>query len=75
VGDLTVGPKIVDQQVTKNMQAALEKIRSGKFAREFIREMETGQRRYRALLQQGQRQAIEKTGRRLRALMNWRKNR
>ena len=73
-GDLTVGPRIVDQEVTKNMRAALEKIRSGEFAREFIREMETGQRRYHALLQQGRRQPIEKTGRRLRALMNWRKN-
>jgi ketol-acid reductoisomerase len=73
-GDLTVGPKIVDQQTNKNMRVALEKIRSGKFAREFIREMETGQRRYRALLQQGRGQPIEKTGRRLRALMNWRKN-
>jgi len=70
-GDLTVGPRIVNQRVTKNMRAALEKIRSGKFAREFIREMETGEQRYRALLQQGRRQPIEKTGRRLRALMNW----
>jgi ketol-acid reductoisomerase len=74
-GDLTVGPTIVDKkQVAQNMRAALEKIRSGKFAREFIREMETGQRRYRALLQQGRREPIEKTGRRLRALMKWRKN-
>jgi ketol-acid reductoisomerase len=73
-GDLTVGPKIVDQRVTKNMRAALEKIQSGVFAREFTREMKTGQKRYRALLQRGRRQAIEKTGRRLRALMDWRKN-
>ena len=73
-GDLTAGPRIVNQQVTKNMRVALEKIRSGKFAREFIREMETGQRRYHALLQEGRRHPIEKTGRRLRAWMNWRKN-
>ena len=73
-GDLTVGPKIVDQQVIKNMRAALKKIESGEFAREFIREMQTGQRRYRALLQEGRRQPIERTGRRLRALMDWRRN-
>src|SRR5437763_1149140 len=72
-GEMTVGQRIVNQHVTKNRRAALEKNRSGKFAREFIREMETGQRRYHALLQQGRRQPIEKTGRRLRALMNWRK--
>ena len=73
-GDMTVGPKIVDQHVVKNMRATLEKIRSGKFACEFIREMETGQRRYRALLQRGRRHPMETTGRRLRALMDWRKN-
>src|SRR5439155_443008 len=32
-GDLTVGPKIVDQHVAKNMKVALEKIRNGKFGR------------------------------------------
>ena len=73
-GDLTVGPKIVDRRVAKNMRAALEKIRSGKFAREFIREMETGQQRYRVLLQRGRQHPMETTGRRLRALMDWRKN-
>lgn len=72
-GDLTVGPKIVDKQVRKNMVMALGKIRSGKFAREFIREMESGGKRYRALLQEGRRHPLEKTGRRLRALMDWRK--
>ncbi len=72
-GDLTVGPKIVDKQVRKNMVMALGKIRSGKFAREFIREMESGGKRYRALLQGGRRHPIEKTGRRLRDLMDWRK--
>jgi ketol-acid reductoisomerase len=72
-GDLTIGPRIVNRQVIKNMRLVLEKIRSGKFAREFIREMETGRRRYCVLLQEGRRHPIEKTGRRLRALMNWRK--
>jgi ketol-acid reductoisomerase len=73
-GDLTIGPRIVNRQVIKNMRLVLEKIRSGKFAREFIREMETGRRRYCVLLQEGRRHPIEKTGRRLRALMSWRKN-
>jgi len=72
-GDLTVGPKIVDQHVAKNMKVALEKIRNGKFAHEFIREMKSGGKRYRALLQEGRRHSLEKTGRRLRALMDWRK--
>jgi ketol-acid reductoisomerase len=72
-GDLTVGPKIVDKQVRKKMAIALGQIRTGKFARGFIREMKTGGKRYRALLQAGRRHPLEKTGRRLRALMDWRK--
>jgi len=72
-GDLTVGPKIVDKHVRKKMAMALGQIRTGKFAREFIREMKTGGKRYRALLQEGRRHPLEKTGRRLRALMDWRK--
>jgi len=72
-GDLTVGPKIVDKHVRKKMAMALGQIRTGKFAREFIREMKTGGKRYRALLQGGRRHPLEKTGRRLRGLMNWRR--
>lgn len=73
-GDLTVGPKIVDQQIAGKMLTALKNIQSGKFAREFIREMNSSRRRYRALLEQGRRHQIEKTGSRLRALMKWQKN-
>ena len=70
-GDLTVGPKIVDATVQRRMAAALREIRSGKFARGFIREMKSGRRRYAKLLAQGKKQKIESVGRRLRALMNW----
>ena len=67
-GDLTMGPRIVD----KHVQAALANIRSGKVAQEFIREMERGETRYRALIRKGKQHPIEKVGRRLRALMSWR---
>jgi ketol-acid reductoisomerase len=70
-GELTVGPKIIDQTVRRCMRSALEKIRSGKFALEFIREMETGQPRYKNLLRQAEKHPIEKVGRRLRRLMAW----
>lgn len=70
-GELTVGPKIVDQTVQKRMATALREIRSGKFAREFIREMKTGRRRYAKLLREGEKHPIETVGRRLRGLMSW----
>lgn len=72
-GDLTVGPKIIDHHVRQNMASALDNIRSGRFASEFIREMRSGRTRYRALIAEGKRHPLEGTGRRLRALMKWRK--
>ncbi len=72
-GDLTVGPAIVDLAVRKKMNAALRDIRSGKFARDFIREMKTGRKNYAALLRQGEKHPIEQVGRKLRGLMSWKK--
>jgi ketol-acid reductoisomerase len=70
-GELTVGPKIIDQTVQKHMRFALRDIRSGKFAREFIREVETGARRRVHLLNKAEAHPIEKVGARLRRLMSW----
>jgi ketol-acid reductoisomerase len=71
-GELAVGPKIIDRTVQKRMRSALERIRSDKFANEFISEMKTGQRRYLRLLREAEKHPIEKVGARLRALMGWR---
>jgi ketol-acid reductoisomerase len=70
-GDVTVGPKIVDRAVQKRMHAALNDIRSGRFAQEWIRETTAGQKRYRTLLRAAERHPIEKVGKRLRGLMAW----
>ena len=70
-GELAVGPKIIDQTVRKHMRSALRDIRSGKFAREFIREMGTGARRRAQLLRKSEKHPIEKVGARLRGLMSW----
>jgi ketol-acid reductoisomerase len=70
-GELTVGPRIIDQAVQKQMRAALREIRSGKFARDFIQEMKPGRRRYAKLLREAEKHPIEKVGARLRGLMSW----
>jgi ketol-acid reductoisomerase len=70
-GDVTVGPKIIDASVKKRMKAALKDIQSGKFAREWIREYQTGYKRYNALLKKGENHPIEKVGAKLRAMMPW----
>lgn len=74
-GDVSIGPKIIDARVKKRMKAALKDIQSGKFAKGWIREYETGYKRYRALLKQGENHSIEKVGARLRSLMPWMKKR
>lgn len=74
-GDITVGPKIVDASVKKRMKAALKDIQTGKFAKDWVREYQTGYKRYNALLKAGEKHPIEKTGERLRGLMPWMKKR
>lgn len=70
-GDITVGPKIVGPAVRERMEAALRDVRSGKFAKEWIRETAGGQKRYKQLLAAAEKHPIEKTGKRLRGLMKW----
>lgn len=74
-GDVTVGPKIIDASVKKRMKAALKDIQTGKFAKDWVKEYETGYKRYNALLKAGEKHPIEKTGARLRGLMPWIKKR
>ena len=70
-GDVSVGPKIIDSSVKKRMKVALKEIQSGKFAKGWVREYETGYPRYRKLMKQGEKHPIEKVGARLRSMMPW----
>ena len=70
-GDVTVGPKVVDSSVKKRMKAVLKDVQSGKFAKGWVKEYQTGYKRYNSLLKQGENHSIEKVGARLRSLMPW----
>ena len=70
-GDVSVGPKIIDSSVKKRMKAALKDIQSGKFAKEWIKEVNGGYKKYNALMKKGEQHGIEQTGAKLRALMPW----
>ena len=70
-GDVVSGPRVIDARTKKSMQGVLQDIRSGKFARDWIRESRTGMKRYHRLLKAGEKHPIEKTGARLRGLMPW----
>jgi ketol-acid reductoisomerase len=70
-GDLTRGPRIIDERVRAEMRTILDEIRSGKFAEEWIAESESGRATYRKLQDEGAAHPIEKVGAELRAMMPW----
>jgi ketol-acid reductoisomerase len=70
-GDLTRGPRIINDGVKAEMKAILDEIRSGKFADEWIAESEAGRPVYNDLKQKGQEHQIEVVGAELRAMMPW----
>ena len=70
-GDLTRGPRIITQKTRKEMQKMLKEIKSGKFAREWIKENETGRKNFDSLMKAGDEHLIEKVGKQLREMMPW----
>ena len=68
-GDLTRGPRVIDDHVRATMRQILDEIRSGSFAEEWIAENRSGRSRYKQLEQQGAEHPIEKIGAELRSMM------
>jgi ketol-acid reductoisomerase len=62
-GGLVVGPKVIDEHVKENMRKAVRNVQSGKFAKEWIKERETGERKLKALMKKLEDHQIEKVGR------------
>ncbi|MFN2628169.1 MAG: ketol-acid reductoisomerase [Gaiellaceae bacterium] len=67
-GDLSRGPRIVDDHVRENMTKLLEEIRSGAFARELFEDDEAGRPRFEELRRQNAGGQLEQVGVELRAL-------
>jgi ketol-acid reductoisomerase len=70
-GDLTRGPRVVNDRVKGEMKKILKEVQSGKFARQWIDESASGGRNYAKLLKQDTSRQIEKVGAALRARMPW----
>lgn len=62
-GGLTVGPKVIDEHVKENMRRAVKDVQSGKFAKEWIEERKTGEKKMKALMKRLEEHQIEKVGR------------
>jgi ketol-acid reductoisomerase len=70
-GDLTRGPRVVDEHTRTQMRTVLREIQDGTFAREWVAEHQAGRGRYDALKQRDLQHPIEKVGRQLRGRMPW----
>jgi ketol-acid reductoisomerase len=70
-GDLTRGPRIVDERTRAEMKRILAEIQSGEFAKEWLLENQVGRPVFNALARRGSEHQIEQVGRRLRGMMSW----
>ena len=70
-GDLVSGPRVVNAETRERMREVLSDIRTGKFARDWIEENETGKQNYNAMMAADLDQPIEKVGAELRQHMAW----
>jgi len=70
-GDLTRGPRIVDDRVKNVMRKVLKEVQTGKFAKQWIEESAGGGKNYQRLLKEDKDRQIEKVGSELRSRMPW----
>ena len=70
-GDLTRGPRVIDDEVRAEMRQILSEIQSGQFAEEWVAESEAGRQRFHELEAAGKAHPIEQVGEKLRAMMPW----
>lgn len=70
-GDLTRGPRIVNEETRTEMRRVLSEIQSGKFAREWMDENANGNKNFNALRKASAGRGIEDVGSSLRAMMPW----
>ncbi len=70
-GDLTRGPRVINDQTRAEMRRILGEIQRGEFAREFILENQSGAATLKAKRRIGQAHPIETVGARLRDMMPW----
>jgi ketol-acid reductoisomerase len=70
-GDLTRGPRVINDDVRETMAEILGEIQSGEFAREWIIENQANRPVFNALQRQGKEHLIETVGKELRGMMSW----
>ena len=70
-GDLTRGPRLIDESVRERMRGILKDVQNGEFAREWVLENRANQPVLQALRRQEAELEIERVGKDLRSMMSW----
>ena len=70
-GDVTRGPRIINEDTKKEMKKILSEIQDGSFAKEWILENKAGRPKFNALVAKDKNHQLEKVGAKLRKLMKW----
>jgi len=70
-GDLTRGPRIVNEQTKAEMKKILSQITSGEFAKEWVAEYQGGLKKFNELYQKDYNSQLEQVGGKLRKMMEW----
>jgi ketol-acid reductoisomerase len=70
-GDLTRGPRVVNEETRKVMKKILSEIQNGEFARDWILEYMAGRPSYYKMLEKQKLHPVEKVGAELRKQMSW----
>ena len=70
-GDLTRGPRVINEESREEMAEILTEIQDGSFAREWILENQANRPVFNALTKAGEEHQIETTGKKLRQMMSW----
>lgn len=70
-GDLTRGPRVIDERVRGELKKLLQEIQEGLFAHECITEFRMNRPRFIALRRKESQHLIEKVGKELRSMMPW----
>lgn len=67
-GGLTVGPRVIDEHVKENMRKAVERVKNGEFAKEWIEEYRSGAKTLKRLMEEISNHEIERVGRIIRRM-------
>ena len=70
-GDVTRGPRVVNQKTRDEMKKILKEIQSGKFAKEFLDDYKKGKKKFEKYRHADDRHSIEQVGTKLRGMMKW----